>query len=212
MSNPGENNKVKPVIGILGGIGAGKSTVAGEFTAMGCALVDGDAIGHELLEDEEVKQVLRKRWGRSVFKPGGAVDRQAVAGRVFNDPKELAALDAIMQPRIRRRMEQQIAAFRSDPKIPAVVMDAAIMFEAGWDDLCTHLVFVEAPAEQRAIRVKQMRGWDESAWASREKSQISLDSKSKRCYFKIENSSSISCLRERVRLLFNEIVQQASRF
>ena len=75
----------KPVIGLVGGFGAGKSTAAAEFVALGCELIDGDAIGYELLGDREVTQQLRDRWGKKIFRPDGSVDRKALGDIVFEN-------------------------------------------------------------------------------------------------------------------------------
>jgi dephospho-CoA kinase len=206
-----EPSESKPVIGVVGGIGAGKSTVAAELVRLGCGLIDADAIGHELLSDPDVQAELRRRWGEGGFGPDGGVDRGALARRVFHDPQELAALNAIMHPRMRRRMEERIARLAQDPSAAAVVIDAAVLFEAGWDDLCTHVVFVQAPEDARARRVQASRGWDRATWTAREKSQISLDSKARRCYVVLENSSSVSRLQEQVRKLFCRVIHVAER-
>ena len=138
------------------------------------------------------------------------MDRPALAARVFGNPKELAALNAILHPRLRRRMEAAIASARRDPRVPAVVMDAAVMLEAGWDDLCTHLVFVDAPAKARAER-SASRGWSAAEWQARENSQIPLDAKRQHCYLTLDNSSSPSRLRQRVCQLFEAIIHSANR-
>ncbi len=199
-------NSPKPVIGLVGGVGAGKSTVARELEVLGCALVDGDKIGHMLLDEPEVRQALLDRWGQRVFAPDGRVDRKAVAAVVFGSPGELTALNAMMHPRIRRRMEELIVSALARADVPAVVMDAAVLLEAGWDDLCTHLVFVQAPDETRQHRVEQARGWGAQEWQSREKSQIPVDTKRADCYYALDNSSGVSHLREQIRSLFHQIV------
>lgn len=212
----------KPVIGLLGGVGAGKSTVAAALGELGCAVIDGDAIGHELLSDPAVIRQLRKRWGDRIFSTDNAtnsvtndatddaVDRKALAAIVFEDPHELDSLNAILHPRIRRRIEERIAAIGSDASIPAAVLDAAVLLEAGWDDLCTHLVFVDAPAPDRCRRTVKHRGWDRKMWQDRENSQISLDNKRNRCDYSV-NSSSVSRLHKRIRELFQSIVIDADR-
>lgn len=197
----------KPVIGVVGGIGAGKSTAAAELVELGCILVDADVIGHELLGEAEVQQALRRRWGEGVFTPEGHVDRKAVASRVFADPAELAALNRIMHPRIGRRMQRRVADALADPGAAGVVVDAAVLLEAGWDDLCTHLVFVAAGDEQRCRRASEQRGWDRRTWRQREKSQISLDKKLAKCDYTVDNSSSASRLREQIRQLFYQLVR-----
>ncbi len=195
----------KPVIGLVGGIGAGKSTAAAEFAALGCARVDADAIGHDLLADADVARHIRARWGGAVFAPDGRVDRQALGSVVFADAAELAALNRILHPRIRREMNRQITTALRDQATSGVVVDAAVMLEAGWDDLCTHLVFVSAPAACRYERVAGRRGWSHGEWKRREKSQISLDTKAARCDYTIDNHSSVSPLRQQIRRLFPRI-------
>ncbi len=201
----------KPVIGILGGVGAGKSTVAAELAAMGCAIVDGDAIGHELLAEPDVQLQLRRRWGDAILTPAGKVDRKALGEIVFGDRGELTALNAIMHPLIGRRIEQQIARAEADESAAAVVMDAAVMLEAGWDKLCTHLVFVDAPQSERLKRKQAAEGMEEASWKQREEFQIPLDKKSGICDYIVDSSSSVSCLQDQVRELFRKIVHTADR-
>lgn len=197
------------MFGLAGGVGSGKSTAAAVLGELGCAVIDGDAIGQELLDDPNVARQLRRRWGDRIFGPDGAVDRQALAAIVFQDHDELGRLNAILHPPIRRRMAERIAALASDAGAGAAVLDAAVLFEAGWDELCTHLVFIDAPGRDRRRRVAAQRGWDRRTWARREKSQISLDKKRRRCDYIINNSSSVPCLRERIRELFRNIVPDA---
>ena len=200
-----KNGSAKPVIGIVGGVGAGKSTVAAELVKLGCARIDADAIGHELLGDADVRGQIRRRWGEGAFDAEGHVRRDALGEIVFSDPAELRALNEILHPRIRRRIEREIDRARADPDAAAVVLDAAVLLEARWDDLCTHLVFVGAPNAERAQRVRRQRAWDAAAWSRREKMQISLDSKARRSDHRIDNSSNFSHLREQVRRLFRSL-------
>jgi len=204
----GESGQDKPVIGIVGGVSAGKSTAAREFAALGCALIDADAIGYQLLEEDNVREELRKRWGEKIFKADGSVDREVLGEIVFADSSGLAVLNEIMQERIGSRIAQRIDEARRDAKVSGIVLDAAILFEAGWDSMCSHVVFVSASEEQRSARATR-RGWDNERWAQREKSQISLDKKEARCYCSVDNSSSVSHLREQVRRIFQHIMHKA---
>jgi dephospho-CoA kinase len=215
------------VIGLVGGVAAGKSTAAREFARLGAAVVDGDAIGHELLGAPGVERAIRRRWGAGVFaraerglpvrgradspRRAAAVDRAALGRIVFADPRELAALDRILHPRIRREMKRQIAAARGKACVPAVVVDAAVLFEAGWDDLCTAVVFVDSPACDRARRAAAGKGWDRASWRRREIAQISLDKKRQKSDYIIDNSSGVSRLREQVRQILLKIVHAADR-
>lgn len=208
MSNTGKN---KPVIGLLGGVGSGKSTVADELARLGCVVVDADAIGHDVLCEPEVREDIGRRWGEGVMTSEGRVDRAALGRAVFADESQIQELNRLLHPRIRARAEKQIDRALGDTATPAVVLDAPVLLEAGWDDLCTACVFVDSPEQQRRRRVAESRGWDEQTWRRREKMQIPLDKKANRCQYKVENSSSVSHLRKQAHVLFQEIVGSAGR-
>jgi dephospho-CoA kinase len=194
-------------VGIVGGVGSGKSTVAEEFERLGCCRIDADKLGHSLLADGEVKREIRAQFGPSVFDETGIVSRKAVAEIVFQDAKQLDALERILHPRIREEIIRAIAAAQVT-KSPAVVVDAAVLFEAGWDDLCTHVVFVDAPEADRLRRVREKRGWDAQTLQMRETRQIPLDKKAKRCHHGIRNRSSVSHLKEQVGRLLHHITRE----
>ena len=201
----------KPVIGIVGGVGAGKTTVASEFGKLGCAVIDADQIGHELLGDRDIREQLRNRWGENIFDTSGAVNRKALAAIVFRDETEPAALNAIMHGRIRECLRERIAEAVENSDIAAVVLDAPVLIEAGWASLCTHLIFVKSSDAERLMRVRASRCWDEATWRRRENLQKSLDTKARMCDYTIDNSSSVSRLVAQIRSLFQEIVETLDR-
>jgi dephospho-CoA kinase len=194
-----------PVIGVVGGVGSGKSLAAQCLTELGCALIDADKLGHEVLQEDQVVAAVRQRWGDDVLTRTGQVDRRALGEIVFADPAELAVLSEITWPCIGRRIRERIDEHVRRRDVPAVVLDAAVLFEAGWNTMCTHTVFVDAPEDLRLRRVLD-RGWSEGVWRKREKSQISLDAKRRRCYATVDNSSSLAHLRTQIRRLFSRIV------
>ena len=203
---------IKPVIGIIGGIGSGKSTVAGELSALGCAVVDADAIGHKLLDDPGVLGEIRGRWGDEILTGEGQVDRRALADIVFGSRDELDALNGILHPRIGREMARAVDMAVADESVVAIVLDAALLVEAGWNELCGHVIFVDTPPAVRYLRVSEQRGWKKENWESREKMQISLDIKRRMCDYSIDGSSSVSHLRQQVRKLYPRITHPADGF
>src|SRR6266496_904490 len=96
----------KPVIGLIGGIGSGKSRVAAEFARRGARVIAGDQLGHEALRQPDVKARIVERWGPGVLDTSGEVERRKVAAIVFADPAELRALEAIVFPWIERRIAE----------------------------------------------------------------------------------------------------------
>ncbi|MCE5327405.1 MAG: dephospho-CoA kinase [Planctomycetaceae bacterium] len=199
------NGTSKPVIGILGGVGAGKSTVAATLNRLGCPVVDADVLGHQMLDEPEVRGEVTAALGAGALDAQGRIDRRKVAEIVFNNPQALAALNAVMHPRMRRRLEDLIAAAGADEGAPAVVLDAAIMVETGWNSLCTAMIFVEADPETRSRRAASARGWDQAMWKRREDSQISLDIKRSMCQYSVYNCSSETDLEQQVREVFTRI-------
>ncbi len=198
-----------PVIGLVGGVGAGKSTVAGAFAELGCAVIDADKFGHEVIQTPAVRDAMIERWGTRIVRDDGQVDRSAVAEIVFDDQAELAFLNEIIHPRIAERIAGRIDELRNDRSAAAIVLDAAVMLEAGWDRQCDVLVFVDTPEAVRRRRVLSSRGWSENTWRERENSQFSIDRKAASCDHRVRNSLSESHLREQVRTLFHRIVTDA---
>jgi dephospho-CoA kinase len=183
------------VIGLVGGIASGKTTVAEQLRSLGAEVLVADKIGHEVLRDRQVQDRLRERWGEAVFDRDGQVDRAAVARIVFapppEGPRQLAFLEQITHPQIARRVRERLAelAVRSDLK--AVVLDAPLLLKVGWGETCDKLVFVEATRSLRLQRARE-RGWSEADFAAREAAQESLDEKRNCADWVIDNSFSPS--------------------
>lgn len=191
----------KPVLGLIGGIGSGKSRVAEEFARHGGRVIAGDRLGHEGLSQPDIRDRVLERWGQAILDAHGNVERRKVAAVVFADPRELRALEAILFPWIEKRMADDIAAAQEDPSVRFVVLDAAVLLEAGWDRFCDRLVHVEAPREQRSKRIAEQRGWNEKELAARENAQLSLAEKRSRAHAVLDNSGPPEQLHQQVAAL-----------
>lgn len=181
------------VIGLVGGIASGKSSVADMFRQLGAKVIQADQIGHEVLGEPDVAEALRRRWGSRILDARGGIDRRAVAGIVFapppGDPRELRFLESITHPRIAERMRKQISDFNQAGDVPAVVLDAAMLLEAGWEPLVDKIVFVDAEREHRLQRAYR-RGWTGEDFMAREAAQLSLQEKRKLADWVIDNAQS----------------------
>ena len=182
------------VIGIIGGVASGKSTIAKRLGQLGAVVLDADAVGHEVLRNEEVKAALRKRFGDGVFNTAGEIDRSAVARIVFagdaTGEQALADLEAIVHPKIGERLAEKIAALQED-STKAVVLDAALLLKSGWNRLCDTIIFVDVPREQRLARAAT-RGWSPEELDSRDARQTPIEQKRAAADVVIDNSGELA--------------------
>lgn len=185
------------VVGLIGGIGSGKSAVAAAFARRGARIVNADQLGHEALRQPAIRDQLIDLWGDVILDAGGAIDRPKVAAIVFADAAELRRLERIVHPWIGRRIEDEVARAAGDG-VRLVVVDAAVLVEASWDRVCDRVVFVDAPAELRRRRVTEARGWAARSWEEREAAQMPLTAKVARADHVVENSSTLEHLNRQV--------------
>jgi dephospho-CoA kinase len=169
-----------PVIGIVGGIGSGKSLVADALVGFGGYLIRADVIGHDALREPDIRARIVERWGDGVLNAQGEIDRRAVARLVFADSAELRALESIVHPIIEKKIREEIARARANLDVKCIILDAAILFEAGWHQASDKVLFVDAPLPIRLARLKQKRGWTEEEVARREKMQMPIEEKQRR--------------------------------
>jgi len=195
------------VIGLIGGIGAGKSSVAGLLEDGGAVVIEAALVGHELLNDPSVRRQIVQRFGGGVLAEGSAepglpvaIDRKALGAVVFADPAARRQLEAILHPRMRAWFEAVIER-EADSKSAdkrMIVLDAAILLEAGWDDLCDLIVFVDAPRDERIRRVQKKRGWSREVFEAREEAQWPCDAKQQRADLVITNDAGVDGLKPQV--------------
>jgi len=195
------------ILGLLGGVASGKSLVSRQLAELGAVVLDADLAGHEALRLPSIEAAARERWGNAVFGTDGHVDRSRLAKIVFapppDGPKERNFLEKLIHPEIGQRLLAQAMAPKAGH--PLAVLDAALIIEAGWDRLCDHFAFVDAPREVRLARALQ-RGWTEADFTARETAQESLDSKRKRADVIIDNSGSADHTLVQVQCLWRFLV------
>ncbi len=196
----------KPVIGILGGICSGKSTVAGEFAKLGCKVIDADKIAHELVQKEAVREKIVGLFGRAILDSAGQIDHRKLADVVFADAEKLLSLNKITHPFVLERAEELIRQYNQQSQVKAIVLDMPLLVEVGWAERCDKLVFVDCRQELRADRAKKMGIFDENQIKIRENFQISLDKKVDIADNAINNNSEFSALVSQVVSIFSNVV------
>jgi len=190
----------KPIIGLTGGIGSGKSTIAQLFADAGCMVISSDEIVRQAYKDSIIKQTLKKWWGTMVFDPDGEVDRAAVARKIFSRPEDRKKLEQLLHPyanQVRERMMQQAG---EDPNIVAFVWDTPLLMETGLNRMCDKVVFVDASREDRH--------WTETDLTERENSQLPLDKKKEISDYCISNTADADYARGQVRDTLTRILAE----
>ena len=201
----------KPVIGLVGGIGSGKSFVARLFSELGCAAIDADAQVRAAYEQPSVRQTLRQWWGDAILHADGTVNRRAIAQKIFNSPEERRRLEGLLHPLVARGRRLEMEKLAPDPQVVAFVWDTPLLLEAGLKDECDAIVFVDAPRELRLERVTRGRGWDETELARRENLQWPLDRKREISDHAVRNTSDAGDARRQVRDVLSRILARASQ-
>ncbi|MCE5267733.1 MAG: dephospho-CoA kinase [Planctomycetaceae bacterium] len=179
------------IIGILGGVASGKSAVAQQFARLGAGVLDADRAGHEALRMPHVEAAARQRWGAEAFGADGRIDRGRLGRIVFGQEaeEERRYLEQLTHPEITRLLREQ-AEQMAAAGTSVAILDAPLLLEAGWGDLCEKTVFVDSPAGVRLERALA-RGWTKEEFAAREAAQESLQRKRQRADAIIDNSGSL---------------------
>ena len=193
------------IIGLTGGIACGKSTVSAELRAHGAAIIDADALAHELSQpNQPIYNAYVERFGREIVTADGTLDRAAIARRVFVDPAVRAEVEAIAHPIIRSAAEARLRAARDENK-RAAVLDVPLLFEAGWDALADETWVVALPREEQLARLlARDTSMDAGEARARIAAQMSLAEKCARADVVIDNSGTVEEIREYIGKLWKE--------
>lgn len=199
---PGPAPRV-PFVGLTGGLGAGKSTALDALAELGAATLSTDAVVHELLGSSELREAIAARLGPDVVS-GGAVDRGAVAARVFGDEGDRKWLEELLWPRVGARVAEWRSELESaEPAPVAAVVEVPLLFEAGMEGVFDHTIAVVA---DEAVRAERAGGRGHLAVGEREGRQLTQEEKSQRADFTVRNDGTPEGLKSelsRLLLRFN---------
>lgn len=185
-------------IGLTGGIASGKSTVTNFFKAKGVPVIDADLLGHRTYEPGTgTFKAVVSAFGPDLVATDGTIDRRVLGSKVFGKPEELKRLTDIVWPGIRRLAEQELAALDRAGQ-PVAVLEAAVMLEAGWEDLCDELWVVVVEPDIAVQRLATRNGLDESAARARIASQLTNAERVTKADVVIENNHDLESLEQAI--------------
>lgn len=144
------------IVGIMGKMGSGKTTISRIFeTDYQFTLLEVDKFGHKALESEH--DLLVETFGEDIMDHDGTINRRILGNKVFSDTEKLSLLNAIVHPRIKADIIRTVEQYKDC----RFIIDAAILFEIGLDELCDYIIYIEAPEEMIRRRVTESRNWED---------------------------------------------------
>jgi dephospho-CoA kinase len=223
LSTMGKAGK-KPIMGLLGGMCSGKSTAAGEFARMGCAVIDADEIAHQLLDDENVRVKIVRVFGKDILDSKGRISRTEMANKVFKakvkskkekvkrkgEVDNLRKLTGVLHPPVLAKVEKMISQYSGDPGVKAIVLDMPLLVEVGWEKRCDYIIFIDCKPSIRLERARKTGFFDADELKIRENLQISLDKKRRIADNIVDNNSDLSGLSKQIAEIFSSIMKQES--
>lgn len=189
-----------PVIGITGGVGAGKSVVMGmlekDFHA---GVILADLVAHELMEPGAVSyEQIVQEFGSSVLAKDGTIDRDALSARVFGHPERLKKLNEITHPNVKKEILSRIERLQQKKKVRFIAVEAALLIEGGYAEMLDTLWYVYADEETRIKRLMDNRGYSEEKSRAIMKRQLNEDGFRQHCSVVIDNSQGVEELHEQL--------------
>lgn len=196
------------VIGLTGGIGTGKSEVARLLSELGAEIISADQVGHEAYTpNSEIWREVVEAFGEGILLATGEIDRQKLGAVVFADPEQLVKLNQIMHPRMARMVAHRIQELR-DQGVSVVVVEAALLFEAGWDSLVDEVWVTDSGPGQVIHRLQARNGLDEQEIRKRIDSQMSAEERLSRSDVVVDNSGDLATLHGTVKFLWDSRVKE----
>ncbi len=199
------------VIGVTGGFGTGKSTVAGMFKQLGAVVLDADAIAHDVMEPKRLAwRRIVKAFGPQILNEDHTVNRKRLASLVFHDAQRRQRLETIVHPPVLRSIKQRLHRLRRACKVRAVVLDVPLLIEAGAHELVDALVVVTALPEVQRERLRH-KGWTQEEAHARIAAQWDLSAKVALADHTVDNSDGVDATRTQVKRIWNQLAAAPSR-
>lgn len=198
------------VIGLTGGIAAGKSTVSAALREAGAVVIDADQIGHQAYRaGTETYAALVEAFGPGIVGADGEIDRRTLGAIVFADPQQRRRLQDIVWPRMKAMLRQQLDELRAAGTAIAVV-EAAVLIEAGWLDLVDEVWVVQVPEAIAMQRLMARNGFSADDARARIRAQLSNEERARYAQVIIDNSGSVEDARRQVQFEVQRLTSKVS--
>ena len=195
------------VIGLTGSIGTGKSEVTRVLQELGAEVINADQVGHEAYTPHtDSWDAVVDAFGQDILQPDGEIDRRKLGAIVFADSGQMAKLNEIMHPRMADMVAEKIEQMRSRG-VQVVVVEAALMFEAGWETLVDEVWATDSPLEMVFQRLMSRNGLDEAEVRKRLGSQMDIQERLDRSGVVVENSGDVLALEATVKSLWESRIK-----
>ena len=200
------------VIGVTGGIGTGKSTVARMLHQLGAAVLDADAIAHKLMEPRKLAwRRIVAVFGDGVLNADQTVNRRRLAAIVFADDELRRRLEAILHPGVMREIRRQLHQLKRARRVKAAVLDVPLLVEVGAQDVADALIVVTAPHEAQRERLKKQHGWTDDEIEARMRAQWDVAAKAALADHVVDNGDGVDATRTQVTRIWRTLVPASSK-
>ena len=200
------------VIGVTGGVGTGKTTVANMLKRLGAVVLDADAMAHQAMEPRRLAwREIVKAFGEGVLNDDQTVNRKRLAALAFQDEQNRKRIERIIHPRVLREIKVRLHRLRRIRKMQVVVLDIPLLIEAGAQDLADVLVVVTAPADVQRERLRDKFGWTDEEITARISAQWDLSAKAALADLVVDNGDGVEATRTQVKRLWNRLVPHSSK-
>ena len=193
------------IIGVTSSMGCGSSTVAKMLQKFGASLISADDIAQKVLESAAVKKQLIKTFGHIILK-GKKIDRKRLAHMAFKNETETKKLNEITHPVIIKKIESKIKRLKKKNKKKPIVIDAALLFETGLNNLTDRVIVVTASREKQLRRL-QDKGFTEKEALQRIKAQLPLSRKTTQADYVIDNNGALKITQAKVKTLWQTLTR-----
>ncbi|HUF08808.1 MAG TPA: dephospho-CoA kinase [Rhodothermales bacterium] len=193
-------------IGVTGGIGSGKSTVCKFLQSFGARIFNADDLAKRIMNDDlQVRQEVIDAFGVDSYTVSGRLNTGYLAKEIFSDTEHVKRINAIVHPRVLAAFSSAAEMARRDG-VGLMVMEAALIYESGADELLDYVVVVDAPADARLARVSERDGVSKEEVAARMRHQLDPEELARRADFVIRNDGSLEDLRNKVAVVVRKVI------